>query len=178
MLTLNITLAESYNEENDTFNSETVVMRMEHSLLALAKWEFIYEKPFLSSDKTDDELFTYFKCMALEEYPDEYYEALTFEHIQAVNDYCSKKGTATWFNEEPENTRQTSEVVTAELVYYWMLSNNIPKDFETWYIHRLLTLIRVFSVKNSPPKKISQDKLREKYRLLNEQRLARLKTKG
>lgn len=178
MLELSIITSESFDEETGDFVETKQTIKLEHSLLAISKWEFIFEKPFLKGEKTDEELFAYLKCMMLEEYPDDILSHITQDDVLKVNEYCNKKGTATWFSEDENKGKVSSETVTSELIYYWMLSSGIPIECETWYIHRLMTLIRVFSAKNAPPKKMSQQELRDKYRRLNEQRLSKYKTKG
>jgi hypothetical protein len=84
--------------------------------------------------------------------------------------------TATWFKAEPKK-RQT-EIITAEVIYYWMISLNIPVQFENWHLSRLLTLVQVINQKNAPKKKMSPREAAMQQRSLNEQRLAELKTKG
>lgn len=179
MLVLTVNTEEAYDEEKEEFVAlESVVLRLEHSLVSLSKWEAIWEKPFLSSDeKTDEETFSYIETMCLDEMPSGTLDKLTNEHLEAINNYINAKMTATWFNETPKNTR-SAEVITAELVYYWMIALGVPFECQHWHLNRLLTLIQVCNVKNSPPKKVDRRAAAERQRMLNAERKARMKTNG
>ena len=76
------------------------------------------------------------------------------------------------------NESPSRETVTSDLIYYWMIANNIPVEFEKWHLERLLALIRVCSIKNSPPKKMSKKELMERNTALNAKRWAEHHKKG
>ena len=59
-----------------------------------------------------------------------------------------------------------------------MIANNIPVEFEKWHIKRLLTLIRVCSVKNAPPKKMGRKAILRQNAEINAARRKQLHTKG
>jgi hypothetical protein len=181
-----INVALESNESFDDAKNEfvTVVTRsqrlqLEHSLVSLSKWESNWEKPFLSSDdKSNEEILWYVRAMVVgSEIPEEVFAKLSDEDYEAINAYINKKMTATWFTELP-NQPQSKEVMTAELIYYLMIAMNIPAEFQYWHLNRLLTLIRVCSVKNAPPKKMSRRELAEQQRRLNAERKARFGTSG
>jgi hypothetical protein len=180
VLTISVTLDESFDEETQEFVvSKSYLLRLEHSLVSLSKWESEYEKPFLSSnEKTAEETLGYIVLMSLDQRtPPEIFQHLTPENIDEINDYIASKRTATWFKED-QKVKNSREVITSELIYYWMVSLNIPVEFENWHLNRLLTLIRVCNEKNSPPKKMSKaDAARERHRL-NMERRAKLGTSG
>lgn len=94
-------------------------------------------------------------------------------HIEAVKEYVSASMTATKLYDDP-NAAQSREVVTSELIYYWMISLNVPVEFQYWHLNRLITLIRVINLKNSPKKKMSNADRRN----LNRQRLSSKNTRG
>lgn len=106
------------------------------------------------------------------------YLGLTAENVKEINEYISNPMTATTFYEGPEATRGKQEIVTNELIYYWMISLQIPVEFEKWHLNRLLTLIRVCNVKNQPPKKRSQRDIASSYKALNEARRKQYNSKG
>jgi hypothetical protein len=156
-----------------------VPLRLEHSLVSLSKWESIHEKPFLANeDKTQEEIMSYVECMILStDYPADWQLRLSKENIEEIDAYISKKMTATWFRDAPGKP-QTREVITSELIYYWMTVFNIPFTCETWHLNRLFTLVRVCDLKQSKPKKMSRAEVAAQQRDLNAQRRAALKTKG
>ena len=107
----------------------------------------------------------------------EIYTRLTNENIEQINEYISAPMTATYFSEDKNGSRNR-EQITSELIYYWMISLNIPVEFEKWHLNRLLTLIRVCNIKNQPPKKMSKRDIMSRNAALNAQRRAQLNTKG
>jgi hypothetical protein len=170
---------EMFNEETNTFVRESFTLELEHSLASLSKWESKYEKPFLSDqEKTPDEILYYVKVMTLTPIvPAEIFLRLSEENVKEINDYINAKMTATTFRVDPTQ-RRSRETITAEVVYYWMFSAGIPKECENWHLNRLFTLIKVFSAKNAPQKKMNKaDALREQ-RDLNAQRRAQMSSSG
>ena len=168
-------------QEFYTVSAQTI--QLEHSLISISKWESKWRKPFLANtgDRTVEESVDYIKCMTLSRsvFP-ETYLALTQENVDAVADYINQSQTATWFNDAPgvKKSSTSSQVVTSELIYYWMIALNIPFECQKWHLNRLLTLIRVCNIKNSPPKKMSRRDLHARNRALNDARRQSLNTTG
>ena len=102
---------------------------------------------------------------------------MTKENVEAVIAYINAPMTATTFPKDP-NGKTNKEIVTAELIYYWMISYNIPFECQKWHLNRLLTLIRVCGVKNAPPKKMSKVEIMRNNAALNAARRAKLHSKG
>ena len=179
MLKIVVSGPEFYDEKKSEFRTEgDIELRFEHSLIAISKWESIWEIPFLTDkDKTEEQTLSYIKLMCLDEVSDEVFDRLSNDNVLAINQYIAKKNTATWFTEE-KNPKKPSETITSELVYYWMVAMNIPFECETWHINRLMTLIRVYNVKNSPDKKMSRSEILARNRRLNAERRQKLNTKG
>jgi hypothetical protein len=180
VLVIQLPEQEFFNESDQTFfTSPGLTLQLEHSLLSLSKWESLHEKPFLTnSEKTDEEVRSYISCMVMapEDVPPEFVKLLTSDHYNAITNYIDRKMTATWFSEKPK--KSDSEIVTAEVIYYWMTSFAIPFSCETWHLNRLLTLIKVCTAKTQPPKKMRQSDILARNRELNARRKAALHTRG
>jgi hypothetical protein len=155
-------------------------MDLEHSLVSMSKWESKYEVPFLSTtDKTLEQTIDYIRMMVIGgNPPPEVFARITAEHINEINQYIGSKQTATWFSNEPRKTAPSREIITAELIYYWMISHNVPVEFQYWHLNRLLTLIKVCNVKNAPKEKLSPAESLRQRQELNEQRKREFGTTG
>lgn len=179
MLTIRVGAVEAFDDSTQEFVvTGGTPIQLEHSLASLSKWESEFEKPFLSTnEKTLDELTFYIKAMTLTpDVPDEMYYILSEKNIEEINAYINKKMTATWFSAAAPET--SKEIVTAELIYYWMTAFQIPFECQYWHLNRLFTLIRVCSMKHEKPKKMSRAEVARRNRELNEQRKAQLGTRG
>lgn len=181
MLQITVPLGtEYYDEENEIFvYPKEQVLQLEHSLISLSKWESKWCKPFLSKEKmSDEETIDYIKCMTLtQNVPTEVYNYLTNKNIQDVTDYINAPKTATTFSDD-KNSKPSREIVTSEIIYYWMIALNIPFECQKWHLNKLLTLIKVCTIKNSPPKKMSQKEAMSQQRALNAARRKNLNTRG
>lgn len=181
MLQIKIPLSpEGWDEEKQEFvEPKMKVLQLEHSLVSLSKWESKWCKPFFSKEeKTVEETMDYVRCMTLTQNVDpEVYSHLTPENIDQVNAYIEAPMTATVFGEDKAG-RNGREKITAELIYYWMIAQNIPVEFQKWHLNRLLTLIRVCSIKNTPPEKKSKSEIMRRNAALNAARKKQLNTRG
>jgi hypothetical protein len=180
MLTIRVSGVESFDDKDQEFVEEGgTLLELEHSLVSLSKWESIFEKPFLGKDeKTPDEVIGYIKAMTLtENVPGEIYTQLSEKNFEQINAYIEAKNTATWFADQP-GAPGSREVITAELIYYWMITFNIPFECQHWHLNKLFTLIRVCNVKASKPKKMSKAEMAQRNRELNAQRRKQLGTSG
>lgn len=179
MLELTVVMSELYDNVDEQFVNETVTIQLEHSLVSLSKWESFFKKPFLGKEsKTTEETLWYIEAMNLTpEIPPEVFQKLSSENVDSVNRYVSDKMTATWFTERA-NERPTREIITAEIIYYWMISLNVPFECQHWHLNRLLTLVKVCNQKNAPSKKMSRRDAVAQNRSLNAQRKAAMQTSG
>lgn len=182
MLKLTIPSVEMFDGKTGEFvYSKVYELQLEHSLVSLSKWESKWKKPFLTSkNKTTEETIDYIRCMTITQNPDpEAYLYIRQREIDLISNYIDDSMTATTFSMPKEN-KTNKEVVTAELVYYWMIAFTIPFECQKWHLNRLLTLINVCNIKNQPKgkNKMSQKEAARKQRELNEARLAQLNTKG
>lgn len=152
-------------------------LSLEHSLVSLAKWEAKWHKPFLSQEpKTEEELIDYIRCMTITQNVNPLvYAGLTDAHFKMIQNYMDDPMTATTINHRNKSHRR--EIVTAEVIYYWMIALNIPFECQKWHLNRLLTLVDVVSLKNNP-EKMSKNEILRRNRELNAARRKRLHTKG
>lgn len=180
MLQIKIPEQEFWNDSSEEFIpiKETNLV-LEHSLVSLSKWESKWCKPFLTNDpKTTEETLDYIKCMTLtQNVSPEVYKYLTKDNILEIKKYIDNPHTATTFYSN-QNGPKSKEVVTSELIYYWMTALNIPWEAQKWHLNRLLTLIRVCQIKNAPPKKMGQRELMSRNAALNAARRQKLHSRG
>ena len=169
MLKITLPGGEYWDEVSQTFiTTDPVELELEHSLLAISKWESKWHKPFLTKEmKTTEETIDYVRCMTLTQNVDtEVYDYLTNKNLEEIHEYIDDPMTATWFNEEKKNG-VSSKQITAELIYFWMISFNIPMECQKWHLNRLITLIKVCNEENKPKKKMSNKELYERNAKLN-----------
>ena len=181
MLQIIVPAREYYDEEHNEFiSTKAQKLNLEHSLVSLAKWEAKWHKPFLNSKekKSMDEIRDYIRCMTLTQNVDpNVYLSLSAENYKEIQEYIDNPMTATTFsNQKPSPPNR--DIITNELIYYWMTAYQIPVEFEKWHLNRLLTLIRVCSVKNAPPKKMSKGEILKSNASLNAARRKAYHTRG
>lgn len=180
MLTIVIPETEEFDPITSTFTvHKREVLNLEHSLVSLSKWESKWKKPFLTDkEKTPEETIDYIRCMTVNNNVDpSVYGRLSMNAVQQINDYISDPMTATTFSED-NNKKKNREVVTAELIYYWMVALQIPFECQKWHLNRLITLIRVCNIKNEPPKKMSKADIYRQNAALNAARRRMHGSKG
>lgn len=180
MLQIIVPAAELWDEGKQEFvYAKEQTLQLEHSLISLRKWESKWCKPFLSKDKkTDEEILDYIQCMTLTPNvkPETYYR-LTADNIQMIDKYINAPMTATTFSQD-KTAKRSREIITAEIIYYWMFSLQIPLECQKWHLNQLMTLIRVFNAKNAPRKKRSNRDTWRQYEALNAARKKQLNSKG
>lgn len=154
-------------------------LQLEHSLVSISKWESKWHKPFLSRNQPSrEEAVDYVRCMTINRDVDPMvYRCIPDKLLAKVNDYINDPMTATTFSNTPKPTGG-SQVITSEVIYYQMTALNIPFECQKWHLNRLLTLIRICSIKNQPPKKMSSKAAGKRYSELNAMRRARTGSKG
>ena len=177
-----VQIGEKYDEVNNEFipiMSKQQTLQLEHSLVSLSKWEAKWHKPFLSRDqKTPEEFMDYVRYMTLTQNVDPLvYQAFTPALIAEVSAYIDANMTATTFPKDG-NRAPNREIITSEIIYYWMVAYNIPFECQKWHLSRLLTLVNVCNVKNAPQKKMSRQEIMARNRALNAARRKKLNTRG
>lgn len=181
MLKILVKGRELYDERTEQFiDSKDTVLQLEHSLVSLSKWESKWHKPFLNDkeEKSDEEMIDYIRCMTITQNVDPaVYYALSVDNVNEIKAYMEDQMTATWFSDK-NNQRSRQRQVTAELIYYWMISLEIPFECQKWHLNKLLTLIRVCNIENAPKKKMKQSDILRQNAALNAKRKAAMNTRG
>ena len=171
-----------YNVEKETH------IDLEHSLISLQKWEAIWHKPFLvNDDKSVEETISYIKCMCLtKNVPEDVFYCIPDKEMIRISKYIDDPMTATTFGQS--NTGPTygktkkKQIITAEIIYYWMIQANIPSEYKKWHLNQLLTLINVINIKNleamPKTKKRSKMAVMRDFKSINEQNKKLYNTSG
>ena len=182
MLRLTIPGSELYDEvRNEFVTVKPQTIDLEHSLISISKWETRWRKPFLSSSKSREEILDYIKCMTItSNVSDDVYLRLSTDNVKEINQYIDDPMTATTFATAITERKGSSgkEVITSELIYYWIISFNIPMECQKWHINRLLTLIKVCNIKSSPPEKVNKQELMRRNKQLNAERRKQFSSNG
>ena len=178
MLQITIPAVEVFNSKTDEFVTiKEQKITLEHSLVSISKWESKWKKPFISKkEKTVEEIIDYVRCMCLTQNVDSrVFNNLSEENVKEIRAYIEDPMPATTL---PKDGKQGKEVITSELIYYCMIACNIPIEFQKWHLNRLMTLIRVCEIKNSPQKKMSRKEILARNKALNDARRKKLGTTG
>lgn len=182
-ITITIPGVDLFDEEKKKFlTTEARTIELEHSLVSLSKWEQKWKILFLGNKNlTPDHIIDYVRCMCLTpDVPAEAFNAIAYatDVFTQVTDYINDTMTATWFNEHGPK-KASSEAVTSEVIYYWLVALTIPFETQYWHLNRLLTLIKVTNIKNDPKKKLMPlAEVQRQQRDLNAERRAKMGSKG
>lgn len=166
---------------NEFFQTKKMTVTLEHSLISISKWEAKWHKAYLANNqKTEEEVIDYIRCMLITNVTDEnVMRALVSDRniINKILAYIQDPMTATVTNNKGQ--KASRETVTNELIYCWMVSLKIPfEPCEKWHLNRLMKLIEVCAIKNTPPKKMSKSDLMRRNSALNAKRRAMHHTSG
>lgn len=174
--------------QGEVFNSKTSELityepktyTLEHCLDAIRKWESKWHVSFLNTeDKTQEQMLDYIRCMVVN--PDDYdtlypIQFLSIAEQKRIANYINNPMTATTIRQSNHRSR---EIITAEVVYYWMTELNIPFDLSyKWHFNQLMMLIQVCSIKRQPPKKMGKSEMAKSNHAINQARKKRLGTTG
>lgn len=171
---------EYFDEKESRFiQKKPTVVKLEHSLKAISKWESKWKKPFLSNKEvTREQTIDYIRCMEITNQVDsDIFNYVTPAQIEQVDAYIQDAMTATTINRKGPQ-RPSREVITSEVIYFWMIQHGIPPEYDKWHLNRLLTLIEVCSIKGGPQQKMGRKEQMAQQRALNAARQAKYKTKG
>ena len=174
MLLIEIPEDEYFDEEKSCFiTMPGGTLELEHSLASIHDWEAKWHKAFLGKkEKTEEEATDYIRCMTLNEVDDSLYYRLTQSDIQKIKEYVTDSQTSVVFPDSNES--ESKDTMTAEMIYYYMFSLQIPIECEKWHLNRLIALIRVMNIKNKPGKKVNESEQAAYYAKLNKARKAKM----
>ena len=180
MLKIHIPEREIWNTKEEIFETcKGYDVILEHSLISISKWEAKWHKAYLGpQEKTKEEILDYIRCMIVT--PNLSKQALS-EIQKEITSYMQNPMTATVFNDNFDNKPQapSKDTMTSEYIYFLLSSYRIPfHDVEKWHLNRLMTLIRICSIKNEPTKKANPKHLAKSRASLNAARRARTGSKG
>lgn len=180
MLKIKIQKRECWDSINEKFvYIPETTLELEHSLFSISKWEAKWEKSFfLKEPKTSEETIDYIKMMSLNDVDPIVFNNITKDVFKKIEDYINMPMTATKINSRTINNKESKSYMTSEIIYYYMVTLNIPLECEHWHINRLITLIRVCSIKSQPQKKMSTQEAIAYQAKLNAERRAKMKSKG
>lgn len=178
MLELRTQDQEFYDDEHGFIEIPGGSYVLEHSLISVSKWESKWHIPFLSTEeKTDEQVRDYIRCMFVK--PPKHKDAYLYfslETIREIAEYINEPMTATTFSELSK--RGGFQIITNEVIYYWMVACNIPFECDKWHLNRLLTLIKVVSLEMNPKKQMDTRDILEQNRRINEMRKKKYNTNG
>lgn len=180
MLQITVPATELWDEQKREFvYVKEQTLQLEHSLVSLSKWESKWCKSFIAAKhKTREEALDYIRCMTLTcDVSPNVYKCLTNENIRQIKDYIDAPMTATTVRED-RNNKPNREIITAELVYHWMIETQVPFECREWHLNNLIMLIRVRYAKLQPPKKMTQTEIMARNKVLNEARKKEWNTTG
>lgn len=175
--------SEFWDEKNSEFITlpafKGATIQLEHSLIAVSKWESKWHKSFSSTkEKTAEEFLDYIRCMTLtKEVKQEVYDHLTIDNFKQIDAYIKDPMTATTIKKKP-GRGPSRRVVTSEQIYSWMIDAEIPFTCEKWHLNRLLTLIEVRNATANPGKKMSPKSILKSNSSLNAARRSQMHSKG
>ena len=155
---------------------QTIVIK--HSLVSISKWEAKWHKPFLSSaSKTWEESIDYVRCMTVSQNVNSnVYELLTQAEFEEINAYIDDPMSARKYVDDGRGG--PPELITSELIYYWMISFGIPMECQKWHLNRLLALIKLCSIKNQPSKRGASSDYLQRRNALNASRRRAMHSRG
>lgn len=167
------------DEKQEFVTIKGTTFKIQHSLVSLSKWEEKWHKPFLSkTQKTQEELIDYVRCMTITQNVNpEIYNYLPVSVMNEIIEYMNDPMTATTIKQN-EKRPPNRQIITAEVIYGWMIGLNIPMDFQKWHLNKLMTLIEVVNEQNNPSKKMGKNATMAQNRSLNAARRAALHSKG
>ena len=183
MLYITISTPEEWDAKNEVFikGRKSWNLILEHSLVSVSKWESKWHKSFIrTTHMTDEETLDYIKCMTITQNADpEAYKYISNDNVREIRAYIDNPMTATKII-DIKNGKHNGDVVTSDLIYYWMIALNIPFECQKWHLNRLITLISICNIKSQPSnkKRMSKSEIMSHNAAVNAANRARFNSKG
>lgn len=181
MITIKIPESSWYDERTSEFISvKPVSLNLEYSLISISDWEAKTHKPFLTTkEKTIDEWLYLFYCMTINKNGIDYrtFYAIPPVEYERLMEYIKDPMTATKISKRDQPAKPAKDMTSEEL-YAAMSMLNIPYECKKWHLNRLIMLIDVCAIRNSPPDKMSKADAAKSWRELNARNRAKYKSKG
>lgn len=169
----------------DEIHIEPIHLKLEHSLMSIAKWESRWHKPFIGRDDlSGEELVDYIRCMTVNQVKNpSVYEWLTQEDLLEIIAYMQDQQSA-WEIRPSKEQKKDTKPTSVESIYYAMIQYGIPAEYEQWHFKRLMALLDYCDSKGGSvsgaggQKKRSEREIMEMYRALNEKNRKKYNSKG
>lgn len=161
--------------------AKTKVVRMEHSLISISKWEAKYKRSYIDDGPKNnrEEILDYYRCMCIDKNDEGLISNIDQTNANEIARYLDDPHSATRFLNNGRHGGRSNEGITSELIYYWMTDYGIPFECEKWFLQRLLNLIRICQEKENTSSKKQSARERAIFdKSLNESRRRRLGTRG
>ena len=154
MLEITLDEIEFYDPRQEIFfYTRPQIVKLEHSLISISKWESKWEKPYFPGPGHPGisgyvEEVEYISCMIIGNNKDVPSNVLFERHGEEIFNYIENPYSGTKIY-RVENRPIKQQTITSEIIYYWMIKFGIPFECEKWHFNRLLTLLDVCNVKES-----------------------------
>lgn len=182
MLKLFLPKLDVWDEKAEEFKEfGGIQVELEHSLYTISQWESKWKIPFANTKGlTREQLLDYimnFMCQT-PDVPTNAWLAMSQKELQTISDYLEDPACATTIKSRPYGHGGKKEVVSAELIYFYMTQFGIPFECERWHLNKLMKLIDVCAIKNAPPKKMGRKEAAIQQAQLNAARRAKTGSRG
>lgn len=171
-------------QTNEFITYTSCKLKMEHSLKSIAKWEGETEKSFFDGEAlTEKDFRLYVRCMTVNPPEDEtIFELLSPKDYEKIALYMQRAMSGRQFyrptNRKGKTRKRPGQSMTAEDVYYTMVQYGIPLECENWHFSRLMALIRTFQQKGGGGERMTPMQQARFWDELNNQRRAKMRSKG
>lgn len=142
---------------NEFISVSPTTVKLEHSLISVSKWESLWKLPYLpvkgraEGVKGPEQEISYIECMLIGRYAPLVPQVLWTSYKHIIWAYIADDQSATTINRRGPQV-PNREIITSEIIYYWMTKYNVPFSCDKWHFNRLLKLLEVCGIKETPKK--------------------------